>query len=64
MNISTARKRLAEVHNLTELATLVGCNVRTLRRIKNGEAEARSGTLERLAKALRTFKAKKPEKVA
>lgn len=64
MNISTARKRLAEVQNLSELAKLVGRDVRTLRRIKNGDADARAGTLEAIAKALRTFKAKKPVKVA
>lgn len=59
MNLSTARERLAQIDNLSELALRVGVNVRTLRRIKNSEAGARAGTLEALAKALRGFNARK-----
>lgn len=58
MNMETLRCRLSEV-NISHLALRSGVSLRTIRRLKNeGERTANAATVERLASALRHFKAK------
>jgi transcriptional regulator with XRE-family HTH domain len=52
MNLDKLRAKL-QAANLTALAAMVGLDVRTLRRIKNGGSSPKLETAERIAAGLR-----------